>query len=132
MNIAHTDLKPGDRFRMTEVDEGYVSSLSVKTIFEGTVTRVGADTVFYGPDDYTYLTNNKNATWERLAPAEPKNLGTVVEFTAYDGETLKAVRTFAAEEFPFYVERYLIGFTWEEILEGDANPRVLHEGWDGK
>ena len=124
--IAYTDLKPGDRFRMTEADGGYVSSLSVKTIFEGTVTSVGADTVFYGPNDFDYLTDHENATWERLAPAEPKNLGAVIEFTAYDGETAQAVRVGESFENDFNT------YYWEDILGWDANPRVLHEGWDGK
>lgn len=121
-----TDLKPGDRFRLTEADGGYMSGLSVTTVFEGTVTRVDADKVFYGPGGSDYLTDNNDATWERLAPAEPKNLGAVVEFTHVDGATIRVVRvgrTFENDRDAYY---------WENILEADANPRVLHEGWDGK
>lgn len=127
MNIAHTDLKPGDRFRLTEAGEPDGSGLRIATIFEGTVTRVDADKVFYGPDDCTYLTDNEHATWERLAPAEPKNLGAVVEFTDADGATRKVVRTGTAFDDDFDT------FYWSTgILKVDANPRVLHEGWDGK
>lgn len=126
MNIAHTDLKPGDRFRLTETDGGYVSGLAVTTIFEGTVTSVDADKVFYGPNDYGYLTDNENATWERIAPAEPKNLGAVVEFTNSHGETITVVRA----GLLFKNDSYAL--TWESIIGADANPRVLHEGWDGK
>lgn len=128
MNIAHTDFKPGDRFRMTEVDEGYVSGLAVTTIFEGTVRRVEDGRVFYGPERYTFLTDNENSTWERLAPAEPKNLGAVVEFTNDEGDTISAVRTHNG----FRTSRSDQIVTWPSITSVDANPRVLHEGWDGK
>ena len=137
MNIAHTDLKPGDRFRLTEVEGPDEDDLTRTSVLEGTVTRVDADRVFYGPNDYDYLvtdTENENATWERLAPAEPKNLGAVVEFTTSNGVTYTAVRSTNGEDFAF---RYHVGgclgsFSWEDILAEDANPRVLHEGWDGK
>ena len=128
MNISHTDLKPGDRFRLTEADGGYMSGLTVTATFEGTVNRVDADRVFYGTDRYTYLTDNENATWERLAPAEPKNLGSVVEFTTPSGVTVTAVRAPGAEGFTFCVGGCLGEFSWEEILAEDANPRVLHAG----
>lgn len=131
-SIAHTDLKPGDRFRLTETDEGYRGGPSVVTIYEGTVYRVEDGKVFCGPKDYDYLYDHENATWERLAPAEPKNLGAVVEFTTKHSETRTVVRAFGVDEFPFYDGCCMETFAWKDILEEDANPRVLHEGWDGK
>lgn len=128
MNIAHTDLKPGDRFRLTEVDGPDEYGLAVAAVFEGTVTRVGTDKVFYGPDDCAYLTDNESATWERLTPAEPKNLGAVVEFTNDEGDTISAVRTHNG----FRTSRSDQIVTWLSITSVDANPRILHEGWDGK
>lgn len=129
MTITYTDLKPGDRFRLTEVEGPDENGLTRTSVREGTVHRVDADRVFYGPNDYDYLvtdTENENATWERLAPAEPKNLGAVVEFTSFDGETILAVRVGQSFENDFN------SYYWESILAEDANPRVLHEGWDGK
>lgn len=126
MNIAHTDLKPGDRFRLTEADGGYENGLSVTTVWEGTVHHVEDDQVFHGPDRFDYLADHEHATWERLAPAEPKNLGAVVEFTNLYTETVRVV--LVGPKF----ENALCSYTWEDILEEDANPRVLHEGWGGK
>ena len=126
MNIAHTDLKPGDRFRMTEAEEGSVSGLDVATVWGGTVHRVDGDRVFYGPLDWDYLRDHKNATWERLTPTEPKNLGAVIELTDEDGETVRVVRVGAS------FESDLDTLSWEEILTVNENPRILHEGWDGK
>lgn len=126
MNIAHTDFKPGDRFRLTEVEGPDEYGLTSTTVSEGTVHRVEDDQVFYGPSLFTFLMDHEGATWERLAPAEPKNLGAVVEFTAFDDETVRAVRV------GWSFENDGEGYTWEDILEADANPRVLHEGWDGK
>ena len=132
MNIAHTDLKPGDRFRLTEVGGPDESGLSVTTVWEGTVHHVEDDQVFHGPSRFDYLADHEDATWERLAPAEPKNLGAVVEFTTPNGVTVTAVRAPDAGGFTFCVGGCLGEFSWEEILAVDANPRVLHEGWDGK
>lgn len=126
MNIAHTDFKPGDRFRLTEVEGPDEYGLAVASVFEGTVTRVDGNQVFYGPDDGAYLRNHEGATWERIAPTEPKNLGAVVEFTNVYGETVTVVRSGRLFENDSFAH------TWENILEEDANPRVLHEGWDGK
>lgn len=126
MNIAHTDLKPGDRFRMSEAEEGREGGLNVATVWEGTVLRVDAGKVFYGPLDWDYLADHENATWERLVPVEPENLGAVIEFTDYKGETVKAVRVGASFENDFNT------YFWGDILGWDANPRILHEGWDGK
>lgn len=126
MNIAHTDLKPGDRFRLTEVEGPDEYGLTSTTTWEGTVHRVEDGRVFYGPDDFAFLLNNEDATWERLAPAEPKNLGAVVEFTSAYAETVRVV--LVGPNF----ENALCSYTWDDILEEDANPRVLHEGWDGK
>lgn len=120
-----TDFKPGDRFRLTEVEGPDENGLSSTTTWEGTVTRVEDDQVFYGPNKFDYLADHAGATWERLAPAEPKNLGAVVEFTL-DGETIRAVRV--GRSFENDEDTY----RWEYILGADANPRVLHEGWDGK
>lgn len=126
MNIAHTDLKPGDRFRLAEVEGPDENGLTRTSVREGTVHRVDADRVFYGPDYYSFLTDHDNATWERISPAEPKNLGAVVEFTDPDYGPARAVRV--GESFENDNETYY----WDSILRIDANPRVLHEGWDDK
>ena len=128
MNIAHTDLKPGDRFRLTVVEGPDERGLTSTTIWEGTVDHVNAGGVFCGPEDYDYLVDHDDAMWERLAPAEPKNLGAVVEFTNDEGDTLSAVRTHNG----FRTSRSDQITTWRSLLAVDANPRVLHEGWDGK
>lgn len=127
-----TDLKPGDRFRLTEVEGPDDIGLTNTTIWEGTVDRVNAGGVFYGPNNWDYLVDHEDATWERIAPAEPKNLGAVVEFTTPSGVTVTAVRAPDVGGFTFCVGGCLGEFSWEEILAEDANPRVLHEGWDGK
>ena len=82
-----------------------------------------------------FVTDEKrdaDATWERLAPAEPKNLGAVVEFTTKHGETKTVVLAFGDDSLPFYDGYCMETFAWKDILAVDANPRVLHEGWDGK
>lgn len=125
MNIAHTDFKPGDRFRLSECEGPDEHGLTSTSVWEGTVIRVKDDQVFYGPNKFDYLADHGGATWERIAPTEPKNLGAVVEFTR-DGETVRVVRV--GPTFENYDDTY----RWEYILVMDANPRVLHEGWDGK
>lgn len=126
MNIAHTDLKPGDRFRLTTTDDYGVTEFKVTASWEGVVRRVNKESGYVVAEGGCHLYDSENATWERLAPAEPKNLGAVVEFTDYKGETVRVVRVGAS--FENDNETYY----WEHIIEVDANPRVLHEGWDGK
>lgn len=132
MNIAHTDLKPGDRFRLTIIDDYADTEFKVTTSWEGVVRRVNEEFGYVVAEGGCHLYDSENATWERLAPAEPKNLGAVVEFTIENGLTVRAVRTLDVKEFPFYNGYSMETYTWDDILERDANPRVLHEGWDGK
>lgn len=130
MIVSHTDLKPGDRFRLTQrenqaVDEGLVQY----SIYEGTVSRVEGDKVFYetGGRDY-YLLDIEGSTWERIAQAEPKNLGAVVAFTD-DDRTVQVVRYDATDADATFVEDNGRAYSWNDILRIDASPRVLHSGF---
>lgn len=118
--MDYKDLKPGDRFRLTEAVEDY-EGLTEKAVYEGVVQEVDETKgCVYAVGGGHLFAHDHRQVWERLAPAEPKNLGAVVEFN-----DIGAVRV--GDHFVNSRNEYL----WADILELDPNPRVMHAGWDG-
>lgn len=127
--VDFKDLKPGDRFRVTETRQHTDDSID-KMIIEADVTALDAygDGVEYG--EYGEViwacgnTDTFSQVWERLTIAEPTNLGTVVEFHI-GNSTIRVVRS------GLLFKEDSNEYSWNDILELDPNPRVLHAGWDG-